>query len=141
MWNNRYEALLEEWYNLRQKAATLPIEDSLHLIDDWWAKAPLINNYLHMDDYSSWPLPWDLLAEYSFCDVAVCLGKAYNLLLSRNDIESMYIGETNEIKYLEIITTVSTFILTNEAGVIHSTIDKDLIVRKVDCKFFKDKIA
>ena len=140
MWNNRYEALLEEWYNLRQKAATLPIEDSLHLIDDWWAKAPLINNYLHMDDYSSWPLPWDLLAEYSFCDVAKCLGIMYTLLLiEHEDIHSLHIVQTED-EYSLVQINNGQYTLNDQIGEIISDQSEIHVKYSIDCEYFKNKL-
>ena len=74
MWADRFEDLLVEWVELRSKAVELPLDEALLLVQDWWDRAPIVNNTVHFTDTENWPGPWDLLAYGAYCDVAKCLG-------------------------------------------------------------------
>ncbi len=139
MWPVKYEDLLAEWCTLREQAAILPIEESLHLINDFWARAPIINNYLHISDYEDWPLPWDLLSLTGFCDVAKSLAMCYTIILiEHKDINKLEIVQNN----ISTIVYVNggEFILNDELGTIKYTDEPLDILHSVDCEYFKNKI-
>ncbi len=139
MWNDRYEDLLKEWYDLRQEAARLPIEDSLHLINNWWARAPMVNHYLHIVDYEDWPLPWDLLAEIGFCDIAKCLGIVYTILLiEHEDITSLHIVQTDNYNLVQV--NDGQFTLNDALGEIVSDQNDIHVKYSIDCEYFKNKL-
>jgi len=97
MWATNYDDRLIEWRSLREQAQLQDLEQCLLTVDDWWQQAPLVNHYLHIDDLDNWPLPWDLIAENTYCDLAKCLGICYTLLLLKHkDITSLEIIETQQ---------------------------------------------
>jgi hypothetical protein len=83
-----YDTRLQDWYNLKQSSRELDILEKCVKIDNWWQKAPLVNRYLHTMDTDSWPDPWELLVENTYCEVARALGMCYTLYMTGvNDIE------------------------------------------------------
>jgi len=83
-----YDARLRSWYELRSQIEDTLIQNKCVEIDEWWQKAPLINHHLHTQDVNTWPGPWDLLVENTYCTVARALGMCYTLLLvDETDIE------------------------------------------------------
>ena len=83
-----YDARLRSWYDLRTKIESQDILIKCIKIDNWWQLAPIVNHHLHILDNTSWPGPWDLLVENTYCTVARALGMCYTLLLTGvNDIE------------------------------------------------------
>lgn len=82
IFQSSYDARILNWYELRTKLTTVDLETKCVMVDQWWQKAPLINHYLHPDDLASWPGPWELLADNTYCTVARGLGMCYTLALT-----------------------------------------------------------
>jgi hypothetical protein len=83
-----YETRLNSWYNLRSTLEHSDTKTKCVEIDKWWQNAPLVNHHLHILDSESWPGPWDLLVENTYCTVARALGMCYTLhLMNINDID------------------------------------------------------
>ena len=76
-----YDSRLRSWYELRTAVESLDTKNKSIEIDKWWQKAPLVNHYLHILDIDTWPGPWDLLVENTYCTVARALGMCYTLSL------------------------------------------------------------
>ena len=90
-----YDARLRSWYDLRADLEGTLIQNVCVEVDNWWQKAPLVNHHLHLLDLESWPDPWQLLVENTYCTVARALGMCYTLLLlGIDDIE--IVEATNE---------------------------------------------
>lgn len=102
MWAMTFEERLREWRELRATCETSDLESALHHINDWWWQAPMVNHYLHWHDQTSWPGPWDLLADNIFCDLARALGIMYTvMMLERADITDICItahGDDNLVQ-------------------------------------------
>lgn len=87
MWAKTFDQRLAEWSDLRKSAETLPLEQSLELINRWWADSPWQPYYLHWDDQPVWPDPWQLLSDNVYCYLARGLGILYTIsMLDRDDI-------------------------------------------------------
>ena len=80
MWfNGRTEQRILAWRDFRRSLHSWPKDlDSVAIA---WSKAPLMN-YLHMDHKEQWPDPWRLIADNSYCDIAIALGMIYTLYYS-----------------------------------------------------------
>jgi hypothetical protein len=88
IFQQNYDTRLYSWYELRTKIESFNIENKCIEIDRWWQQCPLVNHYLHILDTETWPGPWDLLVENTYCTVARALGMCYTLLLlDINDIQ------------------------------------------------------
>ena len=139
MWTHHYEDLLLEWADLRAKAAELPLDEDLHLIHDWWNMAPIVNNTVHFNDEENWPLPWDLLAQNGYCEVAKCLGLCYTILLIKHkDIKSLHMVQTDN--YTVVQVNEGQYTLNDQPGEITAD-QSDLRVRySFNCEDLKSKI-
>jgi DNA-binding MltR family transcriptional regulator len=102
MWKTLYQERLADWYNLRQAANALELEQQLKLINDWWFRAPIVNRVVTWDDPTRWPSPWDLLVNNGYCDLARALGIVYTLLLLDRqlytDLEIISTGQDNLVQ-------------------------------------------
>lgn len=87
MWAKTFGDRLANWNLLRNQCQTLPVESALNQINRWWFRAPWRPYYLHWDDQTAWPDPWQLLSDDIYCEVARGLGILYTIsLLDRADI-------------------------------------------------------
>lgn len=87
MWPKTFDQRLSAWYSLRQTVQDLPVEICLAKINQWWFGCPWRPYYLHWDDRTVWPDPWQLLSDNIYCDVAKGLGILYTVtMLEREDI-------------------------------------------------------
>jgi len=83
-----YETRLQSWFDLRTNIEKSTTKEKCIAIDDWWQNAPLVNHHLHILDSDSWPGPWELLVDNTYCTVARALGICYTLLLvGENNID------------------------------------------------------
>lgn len=95
MWPDTYEVRLAEWHAIRSNLKNLPLEDAAHAVNNWWFKSPIVSHYLHYDDWETWPTPWELLADNTFCDIARALGMLYTLTMSAHpEISDVSIAKT-----------------------------------------------
>ncbi len=139
MWPNTYESALLEWNQLREQCQDKTLEECLHCVNDWWAKAPLVNHYLHPADIPDWPLPWDLLADNTYCEIAKCLGILYTLLLINHaEMTSASIIQTDN--YYVVGVNNERFILNDQPGSITADIAELGIVQRFDTSVLEEKI-
>jgi hypothetical protein len=76
-----YYERLQSWNQLRDDIKNSSLEEQCVAVDKWWQRAPLVNHYLHPQDLQSWPDPWELISENTYCPVARGLGICYTLHL------------------------------------------------------------
>jgi hypothetical protein len=87
MWASDFSARLSSWNNLRNDCQSLPVKSTLETINNWWFDVPWRPYYLHWDDQTTWPDPWQLLSDNYYCDLARALGILYTItLLDRADL-------------------------------------------------------
>jgi hypothetical protein len=97
MWPNTFSNRLESWNLLRSQCQSLPVEQTLININQWWFNVPWRPYYLHWDDQATWPDPWQLLSDNVYCDLARGLGILYTItLLDRADLEPVDLVLTEE---------------------------------------------
>jgi hypothetical protein len=91
-----YEARLSSWYELRTSIEKSTTQEKCIAIDNYWQNAPLVNHHLHLLDSESWPGPWELLVENTYCTIARALGICYTLLLvGENNIDLVEATDMN----------------------------------------------
>lgn len=94
MWPNSFDQRLESWTQLRDSVAVADLETALTTIDAWWKKTPWQPYYLHWDDYDTWPDPWQLLSDNTFCGLARALGILYTItIIDRPDLQDACLAE------------------------------------------------
>lgn len=141
MWQPYYEDRLQDWISLRDESKKLASEYSFQLIHDWWQTAPTILHYLHMDDYKTWPGPWELLANNNFCEVAKAAGIMYTIILTeRPEIYSMSLLQDDNYTYVQVLTDGGEYLLNGPPGSIKASTADVNILHKLDCNYFKNKL-
>ena len=89
MWYQDFSDRLGDWSDLRIATQTLPLEQALQKINEWWFNSPWQSYYLHWDDQPTWPDPWQLLSDNTFCELARGLGILYTIsMISHPEITS-----------------------------------------------------
>jgi len=104
MWHTDFADRLEAWAILREKAQSLPLDEALQIINDWWFNSPWKSYYLHWDDKPTWPDPWQLLNDNIFCELARGLGILYTItLLEHKDLKSAKLVLTEDDRNLVLV--------------------------------------
>jgi len=129
-----YDARLRSWYELRSQIEGTLIQNKCVEIDEWWQKAPLVNHHLHILDTNTWPGPWDLLVENTYCTVARALGMCYTLLLAGvNDIELIEATDVSSEDVVLVLVDNAKYILNYHPGtVLSNTLNNFTIKRHID---------
>jgi hypothetical protein len=96
MWSNQYHDRLAAWVDLRHRCRNADLGQAMIEINRWWFGSPWRPYYLHWDDQTTWPDPWQLLADNHYCDLARALGMLYTIdLMDRSDITTCELVETD----------------------------------------------
>ena len=80
MFPQKFEERLVLWHQLRE--STAEDHEFLTAVNTFWMMAPTIDRWLHWQDQTNWPDPWELLNNHAYCDVAKALGIVYTIMLS-----------------------------------------------------------
>ena len=71
---------LRAWHDLKEQLENADIETVCIQVDKFWQRCPMSNHYLHPDEIETWPNPWELIKDNSYCNYARALGMIYTLL-------------------------------------------------------------
>jgi hypothetical protein len=122
---------------LREHAQNLPLESALTTINCWWFNSPWQPYYLHWDDQTAWPNPWQLLSDNIYCEVARGLGILYTItLLDRADMMPASLILTRSGSNL-VQVSKEKYILNWEADCVVNTNQEETIHRQ----YQQEKIA
>jgi hypothetical protein len=137
-----YDTRLRSWYELRAQIEGTLIQNKCVEIDEYWQKAPLVNHHLHILDSISWPGPWDLLVENTYCTVARALGMCYTLLLTGvNDIELVEATDINGEDVVLVLVDDAKYILNYWPNtVLSNTLNDFTITRSIDISHLQLKL-
>ena len=131
MWRKDFNSRLESWAQLRIQCQQLNFEKSLQNINNWWAESPWQSYYLHWDDQSTWPDPWQLLEDNIFCELARGLGMLYTISLTNHkDLMSAELVLTED-GYNLVVVNQEKYILNWNSEVIVNT----PLARKIKKRF------
>lgn len=89
-----YDHRLREWKNLRLIIRGESLDKACRHVDTWWQQAPLVNHHLHPQDSGSWPNPWTILSDNTYCTLTRAIGMCYTLLMS--DIHDVHLVEATD---------------------------------------------
>lgn len=80
MVNRKFEERIAIWSRFRQtlETATDPIADTI----EFWSTVPLGARNLDPYDMTTWPDPWEMIEENSYCEFGQLLAIAYTLKLT-----------------------------------------------------------
>ena len=137
-----YDARLRSWYELRTLLESSDTQTKCIEVDKWWQKAPLVNRYLHILDQNSWPGPWDLLVENTYCTIARSLGICYTLILL--NIENIKMVEAIDVQGDDVILVLvdnAKYIMNYHPDtVISNKLTDFTIKRNIDISHIKQQL-
>jgi len=141
IWPPTFEERLPAWHDLRQVAQSLAIETALASINDWWWRAPMVNQSLRWRDIDTWPDPWQLLNFSGFCDLARALGMLYTvMMIERDDVQTLELVQTPSINLVHV--NHGKYIMNLSPGQIVNTGSPALpVVRSVASTMFERQIG
>jgi len=137
-----YDARLRSWYELRAEIDGTLTQNKAIEIDAWWQNAPLVNHYLHALDNQTWPGPWDLLVENTYCTLARAIGMCYTLLLvGVDDIELVEATDNAGEDVILVLVDNAKYVLNYWPDTaISNTLNDFTIKRKIDISNLRKKI-
>lgn len=126
-----YDARLRSWYELRATLANDDIKTKCIEVDKWWQKAPLVTHHLHLLDSDSWPGPWDLLVENTYCTIARALGMCYTLLLlGVTDIEIVEATDENGEDIVLVLVDSAKYVLNYWPDTVVNNCSTDFTIKR-----------
>ena len=137
-----YETRLQSWFDLRNKLKDADLETKCLEIDKWWQSAPIVSHYLHPQEPSAWPGPWELLSDNEYCTVARGLGIIYTLLLTDvQDVDFCTATDDNSEDVVLVLVDHAKYILNYWPDTVLSNNLNDFkISQKLDINTIKTKL-
>jgi hypothetical protein len=121
MWPSTFADRLQSWNSLRERCQNLSPHSCLLEINSWWFDCPWRPYYLHWDEQSNWPDPWQLLSDDVYCEVARGLGILYTVtLLDRADLAPVDLILTQDGANL-VLVGIEKYILNWEPDTVVNT--------------------
>lgn len=137
-----YDTRLQSWYDLRKTIRNSDTREKCVEIDNWWQRAPLVNHHLHILDSQTWPDPWELLVENTYCTVARAVGICYTLLLT--GVESIRLVEATDKTGNDVVLVLAEdakYVLNYwPESVLSSNLSEFTIKREIDITPLQSKI-
>ena len=138
MFQLKPEDRLRSWREFRKTLDSLPIEDAIKEVVDFWQKCPFEPYYLDPATPQDWPNPWDLIIENYYCDLAKCLGMLYTLYFTEHgetlDIElRVYVDPETRYEYNLVLFEQGKYVLNFQDGDIVNieAINKNLALKRI----------
>lgn len=127
-----YDHRLRDWKNLRLIIRGENLESACVHTDKWWQQAPLINHHLHPLDSESWPDPWTILSENTYCTLTRAVGICYTLLMSDfTSIELVQASDRECTDHNLVIVGSAKYVLNYYPNSVLSTSLKDFTIQRV----------
>jgi len=135
-----FEEQLQQWNRLREISSTLPLEECLLNINQWWFQTTWSPYHLHWDDLQDWPDPWQLLSDNVYCDVARGLGIMYTIImLDRADLQDARLVEEDQ-RNLVLINQRKYILNYNHDDILNTYLESGKIRRELTQQQLKQKI-
>lgn len=137
-----YDVRLKNWHDLREELHAADLQTKCVEVDKWWQKAPLVSRYLDNHSVSSWPDPWELLAENNYCETARALGMFYTMsLLGVTGIDFVQGKIYNDNVVLLLIDCAKYVMNYWPDSVVNSNLRKFTITNSIDIQILLRKIG
>ena len=114
-YKHKYEDRLASWSDFRETLETCkdPIQEAINYYDN----APQVSINTDPWDQSTWPTPWQLVAENQYCNFCKLLGLCYSLQLTKRftgkEFE-IYIGTNIEKSKTMYVLQIGSDVVTVE---------------------------
>ena len=137
-----YDARLRSWYDLRQKLQNADTATKCVEIDNWWQSAPIVNHYLHPQEVSAWPGPWELLNDNEYCYLARGLGMIYTLLLTGIENVDFCLGKDDNDEDVALVMVDNAKYVLNywPDMVVNINLQNFTLTRSLDIQKIKTKL-
>lgn len=99
---DRQEKLLA-WRAWRNTLTAMDNDDMLNEVALWWKFVPMVNKIINPLRSDTWPDPWRLIADGSFCPNAQGLGIFYTLTLINKTCKLLQAMVEGKIKLLVLV--------------------------------------
>lgn len=101
-WNNlRADKRIAAWRQHRLSLKTLPINQALLEIANFFADMPLGPRTIDFYNPNTWPDPWDILADIKFCENSISLMMYYTVISVFPDANiKMYVIDDTEQRFM-----------------------------------------
>lgn len=107
IWTMQPHERLRWWHQFRNEISKKSLEEAVWDTNHLWSYSPFVNQYLHQDNISNWPDPWELMYDNYYCDLARALGIVYTLYFTSHKPEmsiSIFLDrDTNETYNLSLV--------------------------------------
>ena len=99
MWLGSPEERILSIRKFRKYISTLPLEEAINETMKQWENSPTIKkDKFDILEIESWPTPWELFSENTFCKNAQCLGSIYTLTMSEHGKNTKFsLGVINDV--------------------------------------------
>ncbi len=143
IFQNSYDIVLKNWYNLRISLENKDIITRCVEVDNWWQQTPLVNHYLHCDNITEWPSPWELIYENHYCSKARGLGMFYTMyLLGTTNVEFVEGKDYNNEDVTLVLVENAKYILNYwPNSVVNNNLQDFKIVKRIDTQPIIEKIG
>jgi hypothetical protein len=137
-----FDERLRDWKNLRLIIRGESLDKACVHVDDWWQRVPLVNHHIHWADQNSWPDPWTLLSENTYCTLTRAIGICYTLLMSDiTDVELAQASDPYGDEYDIVLVGHAKYVLNYHPGTVLSNNFTDFkIIRKLDISHLQKQI-
>ena len=132
MWKLEASERIARWREFRKSLNSLPLDESLSRVVEFWNGCPFTPYYLDPDTPENWPDPWTLVEENYYCDLAKALGIVYTIYFTSHKNLSpeirVYYDPTSKLTYNLVWIDQGKYVLNLIGGeVVNKTqIPKDL---------------
>lgn len=135
MFDKPYEEQLVLWREFREglKTSEDPVQDTI----DFYSSFPTVRMNTDPYDMETWPTPWELLQENSYCNYCILLGICYTIQLSerfKGTPAEIHIGinkEKSDTWFVLHIANTTIGYETNNEFIRKIQSPKDLQIQKI----------
>jgi len=136
----KFEERLQQWNRLREICSTLPLDECLLNINQWWFQTAWCPYHLHWDDWRDWPDPWQLLSDNIYCDVARGLGIMYTItMLDRADLQDSQLVEEDQ-RNLVLVNKRKYILNYSHDDILNTYLESGKIRRELTQQQLKQKL-
>lgn len=133
---------LRAWHTLKLELAEKDLEHICLEVDKFWQFCPMSTHYLHPEDVETWPSPWELLNDNTFCPYSRALGMMYTLvLLGIKEVDIVEATDYNNNEVVLVLVDRAKYIMNYWPDTvvnnsladfkIKNKINTDILIRKI----------
>jgi hypothetical protein len=127
MWKLPASERIAHWKAFRKTLDTLPVDQALQSVSDFWHSCPFCPFYLDPDRPDAWPTPWELIAENYYCDLARAAGMLYTIYFTQHgsNLQSeihVYNDRDTQHTYNLVVLDQGKYVLNFQDGKVVNTV-------------------